>query len=1323
MLSLCFINLCLLTGQTPEEYIATLEIDTLINSGIKDNRINMAFANCDHASANIYTSRENFVNDLETDIMSRFDAISPNKINGFSQYRNFFNLYSVWFPAPIEFEPVPAYYQLTQAIIDKLFLPWSDDEHGWITMMYSLKGGGGGGAGRRDDLRRGDALIWGLDWQTVFHEFNHTMPGVGDEYTASGEWSNFACGENANQTPHLLKEDISWRNWIDDDTPIPTPYIEEYFDKIGAFEGTIAGYFGCHRPTAKNCYMGAGGFGEGFGQDMCSICLQRFVCRLYKYVDAIENKFPVDQTLTVTSNSTLNFSVDAIKPFPNTQKYEWFLNGKRIDEGSENINIQFGDCATYEVSFVLTDTTDFVRYDEKFKSLYPEPKQTHTWFVNNTDVTQHDFNAEIIKVNASCTGESDGSIEVIASGGTAPYTYILSDTEYTGKIENLQAGIYEIIIVDANACDIVKTIEIEQEEILDFEIITEFNSGVWTLYPRFFNEVMSTNLNYKWSNGETNESLIVTSIGFLELEINNDNGCSVKEEILLTTPCAQLEVSHDAKHPNKEEKGAIYLDIKYGNAPYQIRWFGVSGDDLTTDDPARAFSSSNDQFDIHKVRFLFDDIVTQEINFWAETFTGDNYAGFDFVVPQAINFYSITSNVDVKGRDAKDWLIEASNDLATWTVLDARLGENFEDRLEKQEFDFQNEEEFRYYRIRVVANNGDSWLAIQEMEFGQQSQKENKLAKNKTYQKNLGVGPYSFEVLDANNNLVTGVVLLEEKNLTIPFGIKIIQDGSFQVKVENPNPQYDYYWFADSKATILLHIGTDFQPLIAGNYFVRAADNSAESFGKEIKGFTVTMPDAPIVETLDSLFTIVNPIADVEYLWYSTAEGNSLLHTGTSYIAQTKGKYYVSARIPKVSQEATDPQNINGINLWADASDLDGDGIEDIGRENSSAYDWKFKVNGEWKPDNWFAYRVNYANGLGVVEFGTVWYQSVLNNPVNLQTVMIVYEENGFSRDGTAPFYGLKNLMGKNEDTSKLFFDGVDQAVLNGKTFINGEEVNPMFTENKYELKTLTVVLSDSRIINLFASDEYWEGKVAELITWDRKLTDEEVKEASEFMRKKWLSTADLDGARAEVRWVSSAYEIEEDIVICPGDNFHGLTESGIYVRELKTVDGLDSIVTSNLTVLTEEELTPIIDMDHNLLSTNFVAETYQWYLNGVLIPGANASEWFATEDGLYTLKVTNSIGCSGESELSHVFVTSTINKAADIGLEISPNPSASIIRITSDLNELLSVRILNSDGRVVMVDKTKEDIDIRELPSGVYLIELQNDDKTIRIIEKLIKI
>ena len=75
-------------------------------------------------------------------------------------------------------------------------------------------------------------------------------------------------------------------------------------------------------------------------------------------------------------------------------------------------------------------------------------------------------------------GEDNGSISVIASGGTAPYTYQWSNGETTPTISNLAAGVYTLAIIDANGCQIVSSYSLQVSGFGDIN-----NSFDFDIYP------------------------------------------------------------------------------------------------------------------------------------------------------------------------------------------------------------------------------------------------------------------------------------------------------------------------------------------------------------------------------------------------------------------------------------------------------------------------------------------------------------------------------------------------------------------------------------------------------------------------------------------------------------------------------------------------------------------------------------------------------------------------------------------------------------------------------------------------------------------------
>ncbi len=74
--------------------------------------------------------------------------------------------------------------------------------------------------------------------------------------------------------------------------------------------------------------------------------------------------------------------------------------------------------------------------------------------------------------------DSDGAIDITASGGTGAYTYSWSNGETSEDIEGLSAGDYDVVLTDANACSISKTITVHSTPTMESGTIDAV-SDVW----------------------------------------------------------------------------------------------------------------------------------------------------------------------------------------------------------------------------------------------------------------------------------------------------------------------------------------------------------------------------------------------------------------------------------------------------------------------------------------------------------------------------------------------------------------------------------------------------------------------------------------------------------------------------------------------------------------------------------------------------------------------------------------------------------------------------------------------------------------------------
>lgn len=130
--------------------------------------------------------------------------------------------------------------------------------------------------------------------------------------------------------------------------------------------------------------------------------------------------------------------------------------------------------------------------------------------------------------HVSCFGESDGSFSVLASGG-AGIAEIIADSLF------LQAGEYEVLIIDSADCtlDFVVSVEQPDEIILNlaYDPPTNGNNGTAEIEVEGGTPPYSIN----WSTGEQDvNSIDQLAEGDFSVEVVDSNGCTLEESFVLT---------------------------------------------------------------------------------------------------------------------------------------------------------------------------------------------------------------------------------------------------------------------------------------------------------------------------------------------------------------------------------------------------------------------------------------------------------------------------------------------------------------------------------------------------------------------------------------------------------------------------------------------------------------------------------------------------------------------------------------------------------------------------------------------------------------------
>ncbi|MBI2281624.1 MAG: T9SS type A sorting domain-containing protein [Bacteroidetes bacterium] len=154
---------------------------------------------------------------------------------------------------------------------------------------------------------------------------------------------------------------------------------------------------------------------------------------------------------------------------------------------------------------------------------------------------------------------------------------------------------------------------------------------------------------------------------------------------------------------------------------------------------------------------------------------------------------------------------------------------------------------------------------------------------------------------------------------------------------------------------------------------------------------------------------------------------------------------------------------------------------------------------------------------------------------------------------------------------------------------------------------------------------------------------------------------------------------------------------------------------------LSNYQLSTTINVSNDtILTSSATSSSYQWYFNGSIISGATLQNYIATQNGDYYLIISDSNGCSSNSDTVSVIITSTILNKKDIDkITIYPNPFTNYTNIEFNSNIIKNIRIIDVTGRQVL-DKNVEGenhfiIQRNHLKNGIYhVIFIDTENKTL---------
>jgi PKD repeat protein len=158
---------------------------------------------------------------------------------------------------------------------------------------------------------------------------------------------------------------------------------------------------------------------------------------------------------------------------------------------------------------------------------------------------------------------------------------------------------------------------------------------------------------------------------------------------------------------------------------------------------------------------------------------------------------------------------------------------------------------------------------------------------------------------------------------------------------------------------------------------------------------------------------------------------------------------------------------------------------------------------------------------------------------------------------------------------------------------------------------------------------------------------------------------------------------------------------------------GSDTLMLPNFITVYPYPAPQGISQSGDTLFANQGAVSYQWYFSGNIIPGATDYFYVASQSGNYNVVATDANDCEVEAVIFDV-VAGIQSALTGNQFIVYPDPATDFIVVNPAMNDSY-VHVLNVLGEEVLSHLYQNTIDVSQLPSGVYWLEVIHHNKLYR--------
>ncbi|MEM1214063.1 MAG: T9SS type A sorting domain-containing protein [Bacteroidota bacterium] len=271
--------------------------------------------------------------------------------------------------------------------------------------------------------------------------------------------------------------------------------------------------------------------------------------------------------------------------------------GQQASPSIEAVETVATDCdqASGSISLTISGGTAPLAYDWNDDALDGQPNAADlsagTYLLTVTDAngctattsaqvdSQTGQTIEAVEVVSATCGDSNGSISLSLSGGTAPFTYDWNADALDGQTnpQNLSAGTYTLTITDANGCTANTNTTVGNQAGQTIEVVSTLAATCEGSNGSISVDVAggTAPFTYDWDeddlDGQANPQNL--SAGSYALTITDANGCAATTSATVANLASQtIETVNTLAATCDQNNGSINLVLSGGTAPFAYDW-------------------------------------------------------------------------------------------------------------------------------------------------------------------------------------------------------------------------------------------------------------------------------------------------------------------------------------------------------------------------------------------------------------------------------------------------------------------------------------------------------------------------------------------------------------------------------------------------------------------------------------------------------------------------------------------------------------------------------------------------------------------------------